>query len=127
MPLIVPERQDDALLADVEARRDGDSYVLNGNKKWITNGMYAKYFVTAVVTGPKGGDPRRGLSLMLVDRDAPGFSTRKVNVPMADISGTAYLDFDDCRVPASALIGEQNKGFKLIMPVKILQRRTFVD
>ena len=106
----------------LEARRDGDSYVLNGNKKWITNGMYSKYFVTAVVTGPKGGDPRRGLSLMLVDRDTPGFSTRKVNVPMADISGTAYLDFDDCRVPASALIGEQNKGFKLIMPVKILQR-----
>jgi len=92
------------------AKRDGDFYVVTGNKKWITGGTYAHYFVTAVRTGKRGQ-----LSFLLIDRDTPGFSVRKLNIRDSDLSGTAYLDFDNCRVPASNLIGKENDGFKLVM------------
>eukprot|EP00050_Salpingoeca_kvevrii_P002050 m.186207 g.186207 ORF g.186207 m.186207 type:complete len:520 (+) comp10525_c0_seq6:1514-3073(+) len=94
------------------AVRDGDSYVLNGNKKWITNGTYADYFVTAVLTGEPG---QSGMSFLLVDKTAPGLTVRPVPVRGATLSGTAYLDFDNCRVPVSNLIGKENQGFKLVM------------
>lgn len=85
---------------------------MNGNKKWITNGTYADYFVTAVVTGKPG---QHGISFLLVDGNIAGLSVRKVAVRDADVSGTAYLDFDNCLVPASRLIGLENEGFRLIM------------
>jgi len=87
-------------------------YVVNGNKKWITNGTYSHYFVTAIRTGSAG---HGGLSVFLIEKDFPGFSVRKVNIRASDISGTAYLDFDNCIVPKSALIGKENDGFRLIM------------
>lgn len=92
------------------AVRDGDYYVINGNKKWITNGTYADYHVTAVRTGGPGE-----LSLILVPSDLPGFSRRKLNIRGSDVSGTAYLDFDNVRVPHANLIGEEGNGFKMIM------------
>jgi alkylation response protein AidB-like acyl-CoA dehydrogenase/predicted heme/steroid binding protein len=95
------------------AVRDGDDYVVNGVKKWITNGTYAEYFVTAVRTKPEGG--HRGLSFLLVERKMPGFNVRKVNIRDSDISGTAYLEFVNVRVPAANLIGRENDGFKYIM------------
>ena len=92
------------------AVRDGKDYVINGNKKWITNGTYADFHVTAVRTGAAGE-----LSLLLVSSDTPGFSRRKLNIRGSDVSGTAYLDFDNCRVPKDRLIGQEGKGFKMIM------------
>jgi alkylation response protein AidB-like acyl-CoA dehydrogenase len=92
------------------AERKGDLYIVNGNKKWITNGTYAHYHVTAVKTGNKGQ-----LSFLLIEDDFPGFSKRKIQIRNSDVSGTAYLDFDNCPVPVSNLIGKENEGFKLVM------------
>eukprot|EP01013_Petalomonas_cantuscygni_P004266 TRINITY_DN14597_c0_g1_i1.p1 TRINITY_DN14597_c0_g1~~TRINITY_DN14597_c0_g1_i1.p1 ORF type:complete len:545 (+),score=124.06 TRINITY_DN14597_c0_g1_i1:54-1637(+) len=92
----------------------GDYYEVTGQKKWITNGTYAKWFVTAVRTGPEGSG-QGGLSFLLVDRDTPGFTIRKVNIRNSDLSGTAYLMFDGARVPKDRLIGKENNGFKMIM------------
>jgi len=94
------------------AVKQGSNYVVNGNKKWITNGTYADYFSTAVVTGKPG---QSGMSFLLVERDMEGFSTRKLPVRDSDVSGTAYLDFNNVLVPTRNLIGQENKGFKLVM------------
>lgn len=94
------------------ATREGEYYIVNGNKKWITNGTYADYFVTAVRTGSKG---HGGLSFLVIEADLPGFSVRKLNVRGSAISGTAYLSFNNCKVSTRNLIGTENKGFKLIM------------
>jgi alkylation response protein AidB-like acyl-CoA dehydrogenase len=95
------------------AVRDGDHYVVNGVKKWITNGTYSDYFVTAVKTKPEGG--HGGLSFLLIHKDAPGFTVRKVRIRDSDISGTAYLEFVDVRVPVADLIGKEHSGFKYIV------------
>lgn len=92
------------------AREEGDYFVLNGNKKWITNGMYADYHVTAVRTGNSGQ-----LSFFVVDTNTPGFSVRKIDIRDSDISGTAYLDFYNCKVHKNNLIGKKDQGFKLVM------------
>jgi len=96
--------------AKFEGEGAGKRLVINGNKKWITNGMYADYHVTAVRTGGRGE-----LSLVLVPSTAEGFSRRKVAIRGSDISGTAYLDFDNVRVPTSNIIGKVGDGFKMIM------------
>jgi len=92
------------------AERKGDFFIVNGNKKWITNGLYAHYHVTAVKTGKKGQ-----LSFLLVEDEFPGFSKRKIDIINTELAGTAYLDFDNCAVPVSNLIGKENEGFKLVM------------
>lgn len=88
------------------AVRDGDSYVINGSKKWITTGTYADAFSVLCKT-------KSGLSHIIVDRDAPGFSVRKLAIRDSDLSGTAYLTFNDVRVPASNLIGKEGDGWKI--------------
>ncbi len=94
------------------ARRDGDDYVVNGSKTFITSGMRADYVTTAVRTG---GDGAAGVSLLVVPTSTPGFSA----TPLAKMgwwaSDTATLYFDDCRVPAEYLLGEEDAGFRLIM------------
>jgi alkylation response protein AidB-like acyl-CoA dehydrogenase len=84
---------------------EGNHFVVNGNKKWITNGTYADYHVTAVRTGNSGE-----LSFLLVESGTPGFKVRKLEIRDSDISGTAYLDFDNCHVPIQNLIGKKNQG-----------------
>lgn len=95
------------------AKKEGDNYILNFNKKWITNGTYSDYFVVAVRTGKPGGRGHKDLSLLIVDRDTPGFTTRKIGIRGSDVSGTAYLDFNNSPVPVSNLIGKEGDGFKL--------------
>jgi len=107
-----PQAGSDVAGLSTTATREGDVYVVNGNKKWITNGTYADYFVTAVRTGGKG---HGGISFLLIEADLPGFDVRKLNVRASAISGTAYLTFNNCRVSANNLMGKENKGFKLIM------------
>lgn len=95
------------------AHRDGDDYVLNGQKMFITGGMQASYFVIAARTGDKG---MGGISLFFVEADTPGFSRTPIERKMGWwASDTATLYFDECRVPAKNLMGEENKGFFAIM------------
>jgi acyl-CoA dehydrogenase len=94
------------------ARRKGDHYVVNGEKTFITSGMRADYLTVAVRTGAEGGS---GVSLLLVEGDTPGLSRTKLKKMGWWASDTATLHFDDCRVPAENLIGEEGQGFKLIM------------
>lgn len=95
------------------AVRDGDHYVVNGSKTFITSGHRADHYTVAVRTGGPG---HGGISLLLIDRDTPGFSTGKKLRKMGWwASDTAELFFEDCRVPAERLIGAENAGFIAIM------------
>jgi len=96
------------------ALRDGDHYIVNGEKIFITSGMRADFFTTAVRTDPnnKGAG---GISALLIDGDTPGISRTSLKKMGWWASDTAHLRFDNCRVPASNLIGEENQGFKVFM------------
>ena len=91
---------------------DGRHYIINGEKKWITNGVFADYFTTAVRTG---GDGMGGISMIVIDRHAPGVNVRRMKCSGLWASGTAYITFEDVKVPVENLIGVENKGFKYIM------------
>src|ERR1700682_2791943 len=94
------------------AHRDGDVYVVNGEKTFITSGMRADYITTAVRTGGPGPG---GVSLLVIEGDMPGLSRTRLDKMGWWASDTATLHFDDCRVPAQNLIGEAGRGFKIIM------------
>ncbi|TPX32506.1 hypothetical protein SmJEL517_g04380 [Synchytrium microbalum] len=93
---------------------DGKHYIVNGEKKWITNGTWADWFVTAVRTG-KPGSAAAGMSVILIQRGAPGFKIRSVPTQAGTGSGTSYLTFENVKVPVENLMGEENKGFKILM------------
>ncbi len=94
------------------AVRDGDHYVVNGCKTFITGGCNADYYVVAVRTGDDGAS---GISLIMIERDTPGFTRGKLDKMGWHSSDTATLYFDDCRVPVDNLIGAENHGFRGIM------------
>jgi len=95
------------------AKRDGDHYIVNGSKTFITSGMRADTYTVAVRTGDAG---HKGISLLVIDRDTPGFTRTPLDRKMGWwCSDTATLYFDDCRVPAGNLLGEENQGSKMIM------------
>jgi len=89
---------------------DGKYYIVNGEKKWITNGVFADYFTVAVRTGGPG---MGGISLLLIERDMPGVKTRQMLCSGVWASGTSYITFEDVKVPKSNLIGKENGGFKV--------------
>jgi alkylation response protein AidB-like acyl-CoA dehydrogenase len=90
---------------------DGKHYIVNGQKKWITNGVFADYFTVAVRTGGPGHD---GVSLLLVPR-GPGVKTTQMKCQGVWSSGTTYITFEDVKVPVENLIGKEGEGFKYIM------------
>ncbi|MCY1079498.1 acyl-CoA dehydrogenase family protein [Archangium lansingense] len=95
------------------ARRDGDDYVINGSKMWITNGTRADFLVLAVRTGGPGA---AGISLMTFPTDVNGFSvSKKLDKVGHRSSDTAILFFEDCRIPARYVLGKENDGFFHIM------------
>ena len=95
------------------AVKDGDHYVINGSKTFITGGMKSDYFVVGARTAPGG---LNGISLFFVEASNPGFSRTELPRKMGWwCSDTATLYFEDCRVPASALMGSENHGFMAIM------------
>jgi citronellyl-CoA dehydrogenase len=108
-----PDAGSDVAAIRTTARRDGDDLVVNGAKTWITNGARADFLTLAVRTG---GEGHEGLSLLLFPTDTPGFQVsrtlEKVGNPSSD---TATLFFEDCRVPARWLLGEENQGFYYVM------------
>jgi acyl-CoA dehydrogenase len=96
------------------AVRDGDDYIVNGEKTFITSGMRAHFITTAVRTDPQSKGAQ-GISVLVIDGDTPGL-TRTVLKKMGWwCSDTAHLHFDNCRVPATRLVGEEHQGFKTIM------------
>ncbi|HEX4880250.1 MAG TPA: acyl-CoA dehydrogenase family protein [Limnobacter sp.] len=96
------------------AVRDGDDYIINGSKIFITNGLHAGLVVLAAKTDPSKG--AKGVSLFLVDTSLPGFKKGKgIEKIGQHSSDTAELFFDNLRVPASAMLGEENKGFAYLM------------
>lgn len=94
------------------ARRDGDHYVVNGSKTFITSGMRASYITAAVRTG---GDGPAGISMLVIDGDSEGLSRTKLDKMGWLASDTATLYFDDVRVPAENLLGEEGAGFSMIV------------
>jgi len=95
------------------ARRVGDEYVINGSKMWITNGTRADFITLAVRTGGPGYE---GISLVTFPTDVRGFSVSKKLDKVGNLSSdTAVLYFEDCRIPARYLLGEENGGFAHIM------------
>lgn len=94
------------------ARRDGDYFVVNGSKTFITSGMRADYYVIAVRTG---GEGMHGISLLLVEKGMPGFDQTPLKKMGWWCSDTATLYFDNCLVPAQNLLGPENEGFRAIM------------
>ena len=99
------------------ATQDGDSWVLNGQKQWITSGAYAGVMVVWARTGDREKLPgTRGISCFLVEGGTPGLIVGKAEDKMGIRgSNTVSLTFDNCRVPASALLGELNSGFRIAM------------
>ncbi len=94
------------------AVRDGDDYIVNGQKTYITSGLRADYVTTAVRTGGPGA---AGVSLLVIPTDRAGFFATPLDKMGWWCSDTATLYFDDCRVPAEYLLGVENGGFRLIM------------
>jgi alkylation response protein AidB-like acyl-CoA dehydrogenase len=94
------------------AIRDGDSYVVNGAKTFITNGINADLVITAVKTGGDDSDRRSGISLLILERGMPGFERgRNLDKLGLHSQDTAELSFTDVRVPVANLLGEEGQGF----------------
>ncbi|PWA09209.1 acyl-CoA dehydrogenase [Pueribacillus theae] len=105
------------------AVRDGDHYIINGQKTFITNGIHSDLIIVACKTDPKANPAHRGISLILVERDTPGFSRgRKLDKVGMHSQDTAELIFEDAKVPVSNLLGEEGKGFYYLM-TKLQQER----
>ena len=100
------------LTCEAKLSEDGKHYIVNGEKKWITNGIWADYFTTAVRTG---GEGMNGVSCLLIEREHGGVSTRRMDCQGVWSSGTTYITFEDVKVPVENLIGKENQGFKVIM------------
>ncbi len=95
------------------ARRDGDAYVLNGTKSWVSNGNVADVFVVMARTGESGA---KGISAFVVEAGTPGFRAGKVEKKMGmHSSPTTELIFEDCRIPATNLLGEEGQGLKIAL------------
>jgi len=102
------------------AKRDGDAYVVNGAKTYITSGVRADFVVTAVRTGDAGA---HGISLLVVEKGTPGFSvTRRLDKMGWRSSDTAELSYVDVRVPAANLVGDENTGFVQIAQNFVAER-----
>ncbi|MDD2736784.1 MAG: acyl-CoA dehydrogenase family protein [Desulfuromonadaceae bacterium] len=110
-----PDTGSDLAGMRTHAERDGDDYVINGAKTFITNGIHADLVIVACRTD-KDAKGTKGLSLICVERDTPGFTKGKKLEKMGlCASDTAELFFDDCRVPVANLLGEENRGFYYLM------------
>lgn len=109
-----PNAGSDVAALQTTAQREGNSWIINGRKIFITNGVRADFITLIARTGEKKG--YKGFSLFLIDKGTPGFLvTRKLDKLGMRSSDTAELLFEDCRVPVAALLGEEGKGFYHIM------------
>jgi len=102
------------------AIKKGDSYVINGSKTFITNGIYSDYLVVAAKTNPE--DKHKGMSIFIMDRNTPGISSTKLDKLGWRASDTAEIAFDNVVIPSENLMGEEGKGFPYIMQHFALER-----
>lgn len=110
--LTEPGSGSDAASLRTTARRDGDFWVLDGEKAWITNAGYARWYVVVARTNPEAG--KRGLSAFVVPSDAPGFSVGQPEEKMGlNASRTAQIFFNGCRIPAGNLLGQEGQGLRI--------------
>jgi len=107
-----PQGGSDVANLRTKAAKDKGDYIVSGEKTFITSGIRADYYTVAVRTGGPGA---AGVSLLLIERDRPGFTRTPLKKMGWWCSDTATLHFDNVRVPAANLIGEENKGFRAIM------------
>jgi alkylation response protein AidB-like acyl-CoA dehydrogenase len=114
--LTEPGSGSDSAAMRTEARREGDGYLLNGSKRFITNAGVAGLYTVFAKTDPSAG--HAGISCFAVEADAPGLEIGRIE-PKMGIKGstTGEVFFNDCRVPADNLIGEEGEGFKIAMRV----------
>lgn len=102
------------------ARREGDYYIINGNKTFITNGVYGNFVTVACKTDPSAG--MAGISLIVVDSGTPGYTSNKLDKMGWKSSDTGELFFDNVKVPVSNLVGKEGQGFFYIMESFQLER-----
>ncbi|MDB4727143.1 acyl-CoA dehydrogenase family protein [Saprospiraceae bacterium] len=119
-----PGAGSDAQNIQTRAVRDGDHYIVNGSKTFITNGVYGDFIVTVVKTNPDAG--AAGVSLLVIDRNAEGVSARKLKKLGWHASDTAELSFDNVKVPVENLIGQEGRGFQYLMNGLQLERLCFI-
>jgi len=109
-----PDAGSDVKGIRTRARRDGDEWLLSGSKLFITNGVHADLYFVAAKTAPEAG--AKGISMFAVEKGATGFTvSRSLDKMGWRSSDTAELAFDDCRIPAANLLGEEGRGFYAIM------------
>lgn len=110
-----PNAGSDVVSMKLHAKKDGDHYILNGNKMWITNGPDADVLVVYAKTEPGAGS--KGITAFIIEKDnTPGFSTaQKLDKLGMRGSNTCELVFEDARVPAENILGELNQGVKVLM------------
>ncbi|XP_045764562.1 isovaleryl-CoA dehydrogenase, mitochondrial [Maniola jurtina] len=117
-----PGAGSDVVSMKLRAEKKGDYYILNGNKFWITNGPDADVLVVYAKTNLTS-KPQHGISAFLIEKDYPGFSTaQKLDKLGMRGSNTGELVFEDCKVPATNLLGEENKGVYVLMSGLDLER-----
>ncbi|MBL4664215.1 MAG: acyl-CoA dehydrogenase family protein [Flavobacteriaceae bacterium] len=102
------------------AVKKGDTYVINGSKTFITNGIYSDYLIVAAKTSPELGN--KGISIFIIDRDTPGVSATKLDKLGWRASDTGEIAFDNVVIPASNLMGEEDQGFPYIKQHFALER-----
>ncbi|MDO8671191.1 MAG: acyl-CoA dehydrogenase [Dehalococcoidia bacterium] len=109
-----PDAGSDAWNMKTRAVRDGDDWIINGTKQWISNGPYANYVLVFAITEPELAAARRGgISCFLVDATSPGYSTSPIRI-WGEVGGNeGILSFSDVRVPNGNLVGELGQGFRL--------------
>lgn len=109
-----PNAGSDVVAMKLRAKREGDEFILNGNKMWITNGPDADVLVVYAKTNPE--ENSRGITAFLIEKDFPGFSTaQKLDKLGMRGSNTCELVFDDCRVPVENVLGEIDNGVEVLM------------
>ncbi|GAB3385770.1 acyl-CoA dehydrogenase family protein [Massilia agri] len=112
-----PQAGSDVAAMQCAARREGEHYVMDGEKTWISNGGIADFYVVFARTGDGGGEGgrgSRGISAFIVDADTPGLTIAE-RIDVIAPHPLARLRFEGCRVPAAKLIGEEGQGFKVAM------------
>ena len=119
-----PGAGSDAANIQTKAIKQGDYYMVNGSKTFITNGVYGDFIVTVVKTDSQAG--AAGVSLLVIDRNAKGVSARKLKKLGWHASDTAELSFDNVKVPVKNLIGQEGKGFYYLMNGLQLERLCFI-
>ena len=115
-----PDAGSDAQNIQTTAVREGDHYIVNGSKTFITNGVYGDFIVTVVKTDPKAG--AAGVSLLVIEQKMEGVSTSKLKKLGWHASDTAEISFNDVKVPVENLVGEEGRGFYYLMNGLQLER-----